>query len=96
MSQIVEHAALIRQAFNVRLLLSVSLIAFSQFNFGFDQSAFSTTQEVSLSRLIREQLLTLLGFQFVDHVIPQRCYFTQLTSSTEPWTHLRRNSERIA
>jgi SP family sugar:H+ symporter-like MFS transporter len=30
--------------FNRRLALSVSLIAFSQFNYGFDNQAFATTQ----------------------------------------------------
>jgi SP family sugar:H+ symporter-like MFS transporter len=37
------HLAL-RQTFNRRLLLTVLLITFSQFNFGFDQQGYSNTQ----------------------------------------------------
>lgn len=36
--------AAIPRLFNKTLLLTVSLIAVSQFNFGFDQTAYSTTQ----------------------------------------------------
>lgn len=38
-----EHLAL-RQTFNKRLTLAVTLIAISQFNFGFDQQGYSATQ----------------------------------------------------
>lgn len=37
------HLAL-RQTFNKRLTLAVTLIAISQFNFGFDQQGYSATQ----------------------------------------------------
>lgn len=37
------HLAL-RESFNKRLTLTILLICFSQFNFGFDQQGFSTTQ----------------------------------------------------
>lgn len=40
----VGRAREIWQAFNPTLLLACSLIAISQFNFGFDNTAFSTTQ----------------------------------------------------
>lgn len=38
-----EHLAL-RETFNKRLALAVTLIAISQFNFGFDQQGYSATQ----------------------------------------------------
>jgi len=38
-----EHLAL-RQTFNRRLILTAALIAVSQFNFGFDQQGFASTQ----------------------------------------------------
>jgi MFS transporter, SP family, sugar:H+ symporter len=38
-----KHLAL-RQTFNKRLALAVTLIAISQFNFGFDQQGYSATQ----------------------------------------------------
>ena len=34
----------LRQSFNARLTMAVLLIAISQFNFGFDQQGFATTQ----------------------------------------------------
>ena len=34
----------LRQSFNTRLTMAVLLIAISQFNFGFDQQGFATTQ----------------------------------------------------
>ena len=37
------HLAL-RETFNRRLILSILLITFSQFNFGFDQQGFAATQ----------------------------------------------------
>lgn len=39
-----EQLAAIPQMFNKTLFLTVGLIAVSQFNFGFDQTAYSTTQ----------------------------------------------------
>lgn len=38
------HRLALREAFTPRLTLTVLLIAFSQFNFGFDQQGFSATQ----------------------------------------------------
>ncbi|KAH8799475.1 general substrate transporter [Xylogone sp. PMI_703] len=43
-SSIKNSAAIVWKSFNRTLLLSCCLIAVSQFNFGFDQTAFSTTQ----------------------------------------------------
>ncbi|KAH8807734.1 general substrate transporter [Xylogone sp. PMI_703] len=43
-SSIKDSAAIVWKSFNRTLLLSCCLIAVSQFNFGFDQTAFSTTQ----------------------------------------------------
>jgi MFS transporter, SP family, sugar:H+ symporter len=40
------HLAL-RQSFNTKLTLTVLLITFSQFNFGFDQQGFSATQAMN-------------------------------------------------
>ena len=39
-----EQLASLPRLFNKTLFLSVGLIAISQFNFGFDQTAYSTTQ----------------------------------------------------
>ncbi|EEP78964.1 predicted protein [Uncinocarpus reesii 1704] len=47
MASFQAHFTNIRLAFNRRLFLSCCLIAFSQFNFGFDQTAFSTTQAMN-------------------------------------------------
>ena len=44
MGHFTEQVADVRRLFNKTLALSVSLIAVSQFNFGFDQTAYSTTQ----------------------------------------------------
>lgn len=38
------HRLALRESFTPRLTLTVLLIAFSQFNFGFDQQGFSATQ----------------------------------------------------
>ena len=37
----------LKETFNHRLTLTVLLIAFSQFNFGFDQQGFATTQAMN-------------------------------------------------
>lgn len=39
-----EQLAAIPRLFNKTLILTVGLIAISQFNFGFDQTAYATTQ----------------------------------------------------
>ncbi|KAI1414454.1 general substrate transporter [Hypoxylon sp. FL1857] len=44
MASLREQIHDVRRLFNKTLALSVGLIAFSQFNFGFDQTAYSTTQ----------------------------------------------------
>lgn len=42
-----KHGLDLRGTFNVRLTLTVLLIAFSQFNFGFEMSVFSGTQAMN-------------------------------------------------
>ncbi|KAJ4169633.1 hypothetical protein NW754_005785 [Fusarium falciforme] len=42
-----KHGLDLRDTFNVRLTLTVLLIAFSQFNFGFEMSVFSGTQAMN-------------------------------------------------
>lgn len=44
MPSAMSHLVAVKNAFNARLLLSCSLIAFSQMNFGFDSTAFQATQ----------------------------------------------------
>ncbi|KAH6977566.1 general substrate transporter [Ilyonectria sp. MPI-CAGE-AT-0026] len=44
MPSAISHLVAVKNAFNARLLLSCSLIAFSQMNFGFDSTAFQATQ----------------------------------------------------
>ena len=44
MGHFTEQLSDVRRLFNRTLALSVGLIAVSQFNFGFDQTAYSTTQ----------------------------------------------------
>lgn len=44
MAGFIEQLRAVPRVFNKTLFLSVGLIAISQFNFGFDQTAYSTTQ----------------------------------------------------
>lgn len=44
LESIVDRLVSVRQSFNRTLFASISLICLSQFNFGFDQSAYATTQ----------------------------------------------------
>lgn len=44
LQSIVDRLVSVRRSFNRTLFASVALICLSQFNFGFDQSAYATTQ----------------------------------------------------
>ncbi|OBT71175.1 hypothetical protein VF21_10093 [Pseudogymnoascus sp. 05NY08] len=69
MPQIVEHAALIRQAFNLRLLLSVSLIAFSQAMDAFAHK-FGSYNKTAKAWQVEPEFLSLLNsLPYVGFVI---------------------------